>query len=345
MSGRHGGPLGLGTILGGAAGNLVDRLFRAPGRLRGHVVDFLAIGRDAGVQRRGYRRAGGRGVVDCVVALGFSVQWRRQKPRSRMPTVDRDRRVSSEDSPPGAPWHETPVAMLAAGIGAVVAIGALVFAIVTTSHHSVSPDQPERLTPVSPTRPALSRSSTLSTAGTTPRTPVSTSEDAGTSTAPPPPEDAQATTAPPTTTPTNHDHVESLRDDLCSQRGCVLILRNSRIFVGALHIHVHRHRRLRQRRDPAVGVVDRVDPASVQRQCAGTANPVDRHGVTLGAQGRDGLVGPLTAGGRVGRGRAVCPPLAMADTITAIPMNVELCFRASIPDPPGGRISCCRSHR
>ncbi|MUL83467.1 MULTISPECIES: signal peptidase II [unclassified Mycolicibacterium] len=36
--------LGLGTILGGATGNLVDRFFRAPGPLRGEVVDFLAIG-------------------------------------------------------------------------------------------------------------------------------------------------------------------------------------------------------------------------------------------------------------------------------------------------------------
>lgn len=36
--------LGLGTILGGAAGNLVDRFLRAPGPLRGHVVDFLTIG-------------------------------------------------------------------------------------------------------------------------------------------------------------------------------------------------------------------------------------------------------------------------------------------------------------
>ena len=36
--------LGLGIILGGAAGNLVDRFFRAPGPMRGHVVDFLAIG-------------------------------------------------------------------------------------------------------------------------------------------------------------------------------------------------------------------------------------------------------------------------------------------------------------
>ncbi|MEV0674566.1 signal peptidase II [Mycobacterium sp. NPDC050441] len=36
--------LGLGTILGGAAGNLIDRFFRAPGPLRGQVIDFLAVG-------------------------------------------------------------------------------------------------------------------------------------------------------------------------------------------------------------------------------------------------------------------------------------------------------------
>lgn len=35
---------GLGLILGGAAGNLVDRYFRAPGILEGHVVDFMSIG-------------------------------------------------------------------------------------------------------------------------------------------------------------------------------------------------------------------------------------------------------------------------------------------------------------
>jgi signal peptidase II len=36
--------VGLGMILGGAMGNLVDRFFRAPGPLRGHVVDFFSIG-------------------------------------------------------------------------------------------------------------------------------------------------------------------------------------------------------------------------------------------------------------------------------------------------------------
>ncbi len=33
----------LGLVLGGALGNLVDRLFREPGFLRGGVVDFLSV--------------------------------------------------------------------------------------------------------------------------------------------------------------------------------------------------------------------------------------------------------------------------------------------------------------
>ena len=33
----------LGLVLGGAVGNLVDRIFRAPGLGRGHVVDFLEL--------------------------------------------------------------------------------------------------------------------------------------------------------------------------------------------------------------------------------------------------------------------------------------------------------------
>lgn len=41
---RHGGwAIGLGLIVAGIAGNLVDRLFRAPGFARGHVIDFLQL--------------------------------------------------------------------------------------------------------------------------------------------------------------------------------------------------------------------------------------------------------------------------------------------------------------
>ncbi|NLV80515.1 MAG: signal peptidase II [Rhodococcus sp.] len=36
--------VGLGLVLGGAVGNLTDRLFRSPGPLQGHVVDFVSVG-------------------------------------------------------------------------------------------------------------------------------------------------------------------------------------------------------------------------------------------------------------------------------------------------------------
>lgn len=39
----RGWALGLGLVLGGAAGNLTDRLVRPPGPLRGHVIDFLSL--------------------------------------------------------------------------------------------------------------------------------------------------------------------------------------------------------------------------------------------------------------------------------------------------------------
>ncbi|MEV0674565.1 hypothetical protein [Mycobacterium sp. NPDC050441] len=119
-----------------------------------------------------------------------------------MPDVDRDHRVGSTEGPPSPPWHETPAAMVVAGIGGVVAIGALVFAILMTSHQSVLPPQPDRLTPVTPTK-LSSRSVTTSTS-TSPRTPVSTSEDIGPSSAPPPPQEIPVeTSAPATTTMSN----------------------------------------------------------------------------------------------------------------------------------------------
>ncbi|MCW2817816.1 MAG: peptidase signal peptidase [Marmoricola sp.] len=41
---RHRGwAVALGLLLAGVVGNLTDRLFRPPGPLRGHVVDFLAL--------------------------------------------------------------------------------------------------------------------------------------------------------------------------------------------------------------------------------------------------------------------------------------------------------------
>ena len=41
--GSRGWGLALGLLLGGSLGNLTDRMFRAPGPGRGHVVDFLQL--------------------------------------------------------------------------------------------------------------------------------------------------------------------------------------------------------------------------------------------------------------------------------------------------------------
>ena len=41
--GSTGWALGLGFLLAGVLGNLTDRIFRSPGFLRGHVVDFLQL--------------------------------------------------------------------------------------------------------------------------------------------------------------------------------------------------------------------------------------------------------------------------------------------------------------
>jgi signal peptidase II len=35
--------IGLGLVLAGALGNLTDRIFRAPGLLQGHVIDFISV--------------------------------------------------------------------------------------------------------------------------------------------------------------------------------------------------------------------------------------------------------------------------------------------------------------
>jgi signal peptidase II len=41
--GHFGWAVALGLLCAGVAGNLTDRLFRAPGPFRGHVVDFLQL--------------------------------------------------------------------------------------------------------------------------------------------------------------------------------------------------------------------------------------------------------------------------------------------------------------
>lgn len=65
----------LGLILGGALGNLVDRLLRDPGPLRGHVVDFIDL------QWHGQSVWPVFNVADSAIVVGgvlaFVLSWRK----------------------------------------------------------------------------------------------------------------------------------------------------------------------------------------------------------------------------------------------------------------------------
>jgi signal peptidase II len=81
--------IGLGMILGGAMGNLVDRFFRSPGPLRGHVVDFFSIGWWPVFNVADPSVVGGAILLVTLSALGYDFD-----------TVGR-RRAEDELDPPG----------------------------------------------------------------------------------------------------------------------------------------------------------------------------------------------------------------------------------------------------
>ena len=85
--------LALGLVLGGALGNLTDRLLREPGFGVGHVVDFIAVPRFAIFN-----------IADCGVVVGVCLVvlltlLGRDPDGSR--TVDRARAPAGEEEPRG----------------------------------------------------------------------------------------------------------------------------------------------------------------------------------------------------------------------------------------------------
>jgi signal peptidase II len=63
----------LGLVLGGADGNLVDRLFRAPGPFQGHVVDFISAFAPAGEKFPIFNIADSALTVGVVLAIGLEL--------------------------------------------------------------------------------------------------------------------------------------------------------------------------------------------------------------------------------------------------------------------------------
>jgi signal peptidase II len=70
--------LALGLVLGGALGNVADRLFRAPGPLVGHVVDFVSLFDDSGQVWPVFNLADSALCVGVVLAVLLELTGRRR---------------------------------------------------------------------------------------------------------------------------------------------------------------------------------------------------------------------------------------------------------------------------
>jgi len=70
--------ISLGLVLGGALGNLTDRLFRAPGPFRGHVVDMVSVFDEAGQVFPVFNAADSALFCGVVLAIYLELTGRRR---------------------------------------------------------------------------------------------------------------------------------------------------------------------------------------------------------------------------------------------------------------------------
>lgn len=70
--------MALGLVLGGATGNLLDRLFRAPGPFRGEVVDMISVFAPDGSVFPVFNLADSSLVVGVVLAVWLELTGRRR---------------------------------------------------------------------------------------------------------------------------------------------------------------------------------------------------------------------------------------------------------------------------
>ena len=87
--------IALGLVLGGALGNLTDRIFRAPGPLLGHVVDMISVFGPYGRHFPIFNIADS--ALTCGVVLAILLEFTgRQRDGTRMPL----RRAKRDPQPP-----------------------------------------------------------------------------------------------------------------------------------------------------------------------------------------------------------------------------------------------------
>ncbi|MGV9925914.1 signal peptidase II [Nocardia rhamnosiphila] len=92
--------IGLGGVLGGALGNLMDRLFRAPGPLQGHVVDFVSVGWWPVFNVADSSIVCGAILLVTLTVFGFEPDGTRYK--------DKEKAASTTDSAPAPPDEPGP---------------------------------------------------------------------------------------------------------------------------------------------------------------------------------------------------------------------------------------------
>lgn len=92
----------LGLVLGGASGNLVDRLFRSPGPLYGHVVDFLSVLDEAGQFFPVFNLADS--ALFCGVVLAVFLELTGRRPNGTR--IPRRSAEPAEDDEPDKPGSE-----------------------------------------------------------------------------------------------------------------------------------------------------------------------------------------------------------------------------------------------
>jgi len=86
--------IALGLLLGGAMGNLSDRIFRAPGLFRGDVVDWIAVTRYYPIFNLADSAIVCGGILTVILALrGYHLDGSRsvEEPRVDQPRVDQPR--------------------------------------------------------------------------------------------------------------------------------------------------------------------------------------------------------------------------------------------------------------
>jgi signal peptidase II len=90
--------LSMGLIMGGAVGNLIDRIFRAPGPLRGHVVDFISVFAPGGEAFPIFNTADSALFCGVVLAIALEFTGRRRDGSRVVVTSTRARGAEREDA-------------------------------------------------------------------------------------------------------------------------------------------------------------------------------------------------------------------------------------------------------